>query len=123
MRTNVSRRRAFVVGVVAALALGCGSSYSSPTSVGGGGGGGGSTSKSIAIADNYFSPSATTVPVGSTVTWTWNGANNHNVTFDDGTASGTQSSGTYDRTFSTAGTYKYHCTVHGLSMSGSVTVQ
>jgi plastocyanin len=30
--------------------------------------------------------------------------------------------GVYMHTFATAGTYNYHCTVHGLAMSGSVTV-
>jgi plastocyanin len=106
-----------------ALATGCG---------GGNGGGatglksappGGSTSTSISVVDDAFSPVATTVPVGSAVTWTWNGRLRHNVTFDDGAASLTQGSGTYVRTFATAGTYPYHCTIHGLGMSGTVTVQ
>lgn len=30
--------------------------------------------------------------------------------------------GVYMHTFATAGTYAYHCTVHGLAMSGTVTV-
>ncbi len=30
--------------------------------------------------------------------------------------------GTYVHTFATAGTYDYHCTIHGITMSGSVTV-
>jgi plastocyanin len=30
--------------------------------------------------------------------------------------------GVYMHTFATAGTYGYHCTVHGVAMSGSVTV-
>lgn len=122
MHMNAPRWRALVAGAIAALAVDCGSAYSSPTNPGGGGGLG-STSTSISVADNYFSPAATTVPVGSTVTWTWNGARSHNVTFDDGTASGTQATGTFDRTFNTAGTYNYHCTIHGAAMSGSVTVK
>src|SRR5690242_1338484 len=56
---------------------------------------GGSTSNAIAVADNSFTPNATTVPRGTTVTWTWGGRVQHNVTFDDGPASATQSSGTY----------------------------
>ena len=31
--------------------------------------------------------------------------------------------GTYSHTFSTAGDFAYHCTIHGLAMSGSVVVQ
>ena len=84
---------------------------------------GGSTSTSISVVDNAFRPAATTVPVGSAVTWTWNGSVQHNVTFDDGPASPTQGSGTFVRTFTQAGTYAYHCTIHGLAMSGKVTVQ
>lgn len=84
---------------------------------------GGSTSTSISVVDNAFTPAATTVPVGSAVTWTWNGTAQHNVTFDDGTASATQASGTFVRTFTQAGTYAYHCTIHGVIMSGKVTVQ
>jgi plastocyanin len=42
--------------------------------------------------------------------------------FDDGQKSPDQSTGTYTRTFNTAGAYPYHCTIHP-GMSGSVTVQ
>ncbi len=94
-----------------------------PTGPTGGTGGTGSTSNAISVNDNSFSPSATTVPIGTTVTWTWNGRNPHDVTFNDGPKSDTQTSGTYSRTFSAAGTYNYHCTVHGTAMSGSVTVK
>jgi plastocyanin len=44
------------------------------------------------------------------------------VVFDDGVSSGLQDQGTYSRTFTAAGTYPYHCAVHGLAMAGSVTV-
>lgn len=101
------------------------STPTSPSSPGSGGNPGGSNSNSnaITVGDNFFSPSSTTVPVNTKITWTWGGYVSHNVTFDDGTASGTQLSGTFARTFGTAGTYKYHCTIHGSSMSGVVTVQ
>ena len=124
MEWTTSRRRWVAVAAVGVLALGCGgSSDSGLTSPGGGTNSGGSTSDAISVIDNSFSPAATTVPVGTTVTWTWNGANQHNVTFDDGTKSATQSAGTFDRKFDAAGTYKYHCTIHGTAMSGTVTVQ
>lgn len=67
--------------------------------------------------------SAVSVLEGGTVTWTWQGGNLHNVTFSNGGGtSATQTSGTFDRTFATAGTYRYNCTVHGQAMSGTVTV-
>jgi plastocyanin len=64
------------------------------------------------------------VATGTTVTFTWNsGATQHNVTFDDGPASANQASGTYQRTFGTAGSFPYECTIHGSAMSGTITVE
>ena len=79
---------------------------------------------SVTVANNTFTGGTQTVAVGTTVTWTWaQGAVNHNVTFDDGNKSSTQNAGTYTRKFTTAGTYPYHCTIHGPAMSGTITVQ
>lgn len=103
--------RWIALGFAAAL-LGCGSS----TSVTMGG-------NAVNVEDNFYSPAMMTIAVGDTVTWTWKGANRHSVTFDDGTTSPTQSSGTFLRIFSATGTYPYHCVVHGVAMSGTVTVQ
>jgi plastocyanin len=84
---------------------------------------GGSTSKQITVKNNLFDPAATTVPVGSSVTWSWaQGAAEHNVTFDDGPKSATQSTGGYTRVFDKAGSFPYHCTNHP-AMTGTVTVQ
>ena len=105
--------------VVAAGCGGSGDSYGSGPS----NNPGNSTSKQILVKNNLFDPAATTVTVGSTVTWSWTqGADVHNVTFDDGPKSDDQSSGGYARVFTIAGTYPYHCTRHG-AMTGSVTVQ
>jgi plastocyanin len=82
-----------------------------------------STSSSIDVGDNFFDPKATTVPVGTTVTWTWRGSNAHDVSFTGGPSSVTKTSGTYSRQFTTAGTYNYICSVHGAAMSGQVVVQ
>lgn len=117
-------QRVLAVAVLAAFAACGGSSDTTSPMSGNNGGntGGGSTSNSIAIGDNYFSPSSTTVPVGTAVTWTWSTGTTHNVTFDDGAASGDRSSGTYTRTFNTAGTYQYQCTIHA-GMKGTIVVQ
>ena len=91
----------------------------------GGTGGGGSTSNQIVVADNSFTPDATTVPVNTTVTWTWTGAfDDHNVTFQQASlgSSPTQRTGTYQKQFTTAGVFSYSCTRHP-GMTGSVTVQ
>jgi plastocyanin len=100
----------------------CGSGSSGNTGPGGSRTNGSGTGNDVTVSDNYFSPAATTVAVGA-VTWTWAGSSSHNVTFDDGIASPTQATGTYSRHFSAAGTYSYHCTIHGAAMSGTVTVK
>ena len=91
----------------------------------GGGGGGGSMANAVSIGNNFYSPSSTTVPVGTTVTWTWDAGDVvHTVTFDADTTimSPFQSTGSYSRNFSAAGTYHYHCSIHGFAMTGVVTV-
>jgi len=101
---------------LAALACGGGGSDSGlPTGNNGG---------DISVGNNFFNPSSFSVATNGTVTWTWNsGGVEHNVTFDDGAASNTQGSGQYQRTFTTAGSYPYHCTIHGAKiMSGTITV-
>lgn len=124
------RLRYLLVGISLTFAAGCGgsgtanSSSNTPTGpTGTGANPSGSTSTSISVNDDFYSPSSTTIAVGSAVTWTWKGTQEHSVTFDDGQHSATQSSGTYTRTFSTTGTFAYHCIVHGQAMSGTVTVQ
>jgi len=90
-------------------------------------------SNGVTVSNNTFSPANKSIAAGSTVTWSWNTCTgdvysgqtcqSHSVTFDDGVTSPTQSQGTYSRTFSAAGTYNYHCAIHGAAMAGSVTVQ
>ena len=87
----------------------------------------------ITVTNNYYSPSTKAVAVGATVQWAWNSCTgdaysgqtcvSHSVTFDDGTTSATQDQGTFNRMFTVAGTYNYHCLVHGAAMAGSITVQ
>jgi hypothetical protein len=77
----------------------------------------------VQVGNNFFNPQTLNATVGTRVVWTWAAdAVDHNVTFDDGPNSSTQSSGTFERTFSAAGTFPYHCTIHGTAMSGSVVV-
>lgn len=102
-----------MVAALAAVVLAACSEHTAPAA-------GGNT---VSVQDNAFSPVALSVATGTTVTWNWAGANQHNVTFDDGPASSTQTSGTYQRQFTAAGAYPYECTVHGAAMSGTVTVQ
>ena len=116
--------------------LGCGggytttpttSSHTSPPPAG--------TPNSVVVTDNSFTPASLSTTPASTVTWTWDSCRGgdgygagqtctaHDITFDDGTKSGALSSGTFTRTFATAGTYPYHCSIHGAAMSGTVVVK
>ena len=77
----------------------------------------------VSVEDNLFNPANQRVAVGGTITWTWTGAFDHGVLFSSGAASPTQTAGTFARTFATAGTFPYTCTVHGSSMSGTIVVE
>lgn len=87
----------------------------------------------VSVTNNTFTPATQTVMVGGTVRWAWNSCTgdgygsqtcvSHNVVFDDGATSGLQDQGSFSRTFTVAGTYNYHCAVHGTAMSGTIIVQ
>jgi plastocyanin len=99
------------------------------------------TPNSVVLTNNVFTPASLSTTVGSTVTWTWNACTSqatgtgdgystttecvsHAIVFDDGISnSPVQSSGHSTRTFTAAGTYPYHCAIHGTAMSGQVVVQ
>jgi plastocyanin len=76
---------------------------------------------SVAVQDNFFQPDSVVLQVNDTVYWTWAGSVNHNVTFGPGQASADQSSGTYNRQFTTVGKFSYTCTLHS-GMKGVVVV-
>jgi plastocyanin len=67
----------------------------------------------------------TKLAVGSTVTWTNSDATQHNVTFDNtsvGNSPTMDQGATFSKTFTTAATYEYRCTLHP-SMTGSIQIQ
>ena len=75
---------------------------------------------------NAFVPSTLTIHTGESVAWHWV-TGSHSIisdstpkAFDD---SPIQSSGIYLATFPSAGTFPYHCGVHGSMMTGTITVQ
>jgi plastocyanin len=111
----MGRRELSAVLVLLAGACSGGSDVTTPSASG---------TNEVTVGNNFFSPTSLTVPVGTTVTWVWNpGGTDHNVTFADGTHSPNQSSGTWPRTFTTGGTFQFHCTIHGAAvMSGTITV-
>lgn len=78
----------------------------------------------VKIASFAFTPATITVPVGTTVTWTNEDTASHTITADDGTtfnSGNIAKGGTFSFTFTTAGTFPYHCAVHP-SMTATVIV-
>ena len=94
------------------------------------------SSADVSIDDDQFVPATVTIAVGGTVTWTHNGTNPHTVT-DDGEAFDSspncganplpflsdclEQGDTYSATYAEAGSFPYHCKVHG-GMTGTVNV-
>ena len=124
------RNASKIFGLIAlAITASCGGSgsdggYGGVTNPGPGGNTQPARTTSVAVSDNQFSPASIQVATGATVTWTWvQGASLHNVVFSSGTSSANLGSpATYTRTFPTAGTFSYQCTLHP-GMNGTVNVQ
>ena len=81
----------------------------------------------VGIADFSFTPDDAVIKTGGTVTWTWGGAQPHNVTYDGNPpplpgSSTMTGSGTFPSTITSVGKYTYHCGVHPTTMKGTVTV-
>src|SRR5215217_3958974 len=77
----------------------------------------------VSIVDFAFQPASIEVAAGSTVTWTNTGAATHTVTADNGAFDSGQlgPGATFSQTFTTPGTYTYHCEIHP-RMTGTVVV-
>jgi plastocyanin len=111
-----------LLGTIAAVAA-CNSSL-----YGSGGGSCSPTATQVCMVSSTFSPSNRTVTAGTTVQWVNGDGITHTVTSDT-TAEVYNTSvgggGTFSHQFNTAGTYPYHCTIHGAKgtgMHGTITV-
>jgi plastocyanin len=105
--------------MVGAAACGGGSAYSTGPS------GTPAANTVEATTSLAFVPSALTVASGTVVTFQFDGVQ-HNVTFTAATGAPADVPNSMNtsvqRTFSTTGTFAYHCTIHP-QMTGTVTVQ
>jgi plastocyanin len=77
----------------------------------------------VSIVDFAFNPTSITAKVGDVVGFTNTGATAHTATLDDGSCKTpnidpTKSDGL---TFTAAGTYKFHCSIHN-QMTGTIVV-
>ena len=78
----------------------------------------------VRIANMAFSPATLTVPAGTTVTWVNHDGDSHSVESSDKrfpSSTLLNTGETYAYTFTTPGTYKYHCGVHSF-MTGKIVV-
>lgn len=78
----------------------------------------------VIISNYQFVPAVLTVPPGTTVTWTNRDDDTHTVTAADRlfSSKGLDPGQSFSYTFTTPGTYSYHCAVHP-HMTASVVVK
>jgi plastocyanin len=78
---------------------------------------------SVKIANFMFNPGVTTVPVGTSVTWTNNDDDAHSVVADNKAfrSNPLDTGDSYSFTFNAPGTYAYHCGLHP-QMVGKIVV-
>ena len=79
---------------------------------------------SVSIENFAFSPAVVHLKLGGTVTWTNKDATPHTATdingsFDSGSL---EADKTFAKTFPTAGTYTYHCTIHSMMANATIVV-
>lgn len=74
----------------------------------------------VSVEDNKFEDRVIEVPAGTTVTWTFEGQNDHNIV-GDGFASDAMQDGEFEYRFDAPGRFDYKCTLHG-GMTGRVLV-
>jgi len=87
------------------------------------GGSNGPATNEVFIQDMSYTPATITVTANTTIKWTNKDAVAHTVTSDNGLfdSGSISTGGTYVFTFTTSGTFAYHCTPHP-SMTASVKV-
>jgi plastocyanin len=72
-----------------------------------------------------YTPATVTVQKNTNVKWTNDGGTAHTVTADNGTSFDSGSiplNASFTLTPTVAGSYPYHCTIHGAAMAGTLVV-
>lgn len=82
--------------------------------------------KSVQVKDNKFVAKSITVKKGTTVKWVWKGQAPHDVSVTKGPAkfkSKIQTSGSFSKKLTKAGTYTIICTIHQPDMKMTIKVK
>lgn len=123
MNLRIARTRACWLAVIAALLLslgllaGCGNSPTPTTTAA-------SAALQVIMTNRTYVPQQIAIKVGDTITWVNQDAPQHDVVADNGEFKSSlfDRGGTFSFTFTKAGTYPYHCSIHP-GMVGTVVVQ
>jgi len=79
--------------------------------------------RTVTLRDIAFNPARLTIARGDTVVWRWrDGGTRHDIASRSFRGASARSSGTVARTFRTAGTFRYRCTLHP-GMNGAIVVR
>jgi plastocyanin len=128
--------RALKLIAVAVVALALSGAAAGAANAPAGGSGAKSKAKEVTVADFYFSPEKVTIAKGQSVKWVWAEANTypHDVHLKSGpkglkdkksysTKTTAVTDAEFEKTFETAGTYKFICTIHPSMMHMTVVVK
>lgn len=122
MKKAIILKFIIIICIIVVTAASCGksknSSYTAPAAPP-------NNSPEVSMYNMAFSPASLTVAKGTTVKWTNNDSYPHTVTSNDGTSFNSNNiaaAGIFSYTANVAGTFNYHCTIHGTAMSGILKV-
>ena len=77
----------------------------------------------VVLIENFnFNPAEVTIPAGTTVVWTNQDTVDHSIIGDGFSSQAFGRGQSFESTFSTPGTYSYHCGIHP-NMQGTIIVQ
>jgi plastocyanin len=99
-------------------------SGTSPTTAGSNTTAGRGATVQVIMNNRAYDPARVTVKIGDTVTWVNQDSPQHDVVADNGEFKSSlfDKGATFSYTFTKAGTYPYHCSIHP-GMTGTVVVQ
>ena len=119
VKLNIMKKRFVLLLFLSVVTIFCGSQEASQDDI-----------YVVRVVDDEYSPKVINVPIGATVIWQSDGANDHNVISFDGSWQAVSSDyfeygiitkgDQYEYTFTKPGIYEYYCPFHGTNQKGMV---